>query len=455
MTKKRNTSPLPMSRQPSGKPRALPVAIRFGGTDRELALPPAGPVSIGNGPQNHIVVDDAYVSGAHCVLNRVHRPGDPGERMVVRDLRSRNGTFVNGTRTVEGDVAVGSRIVIGATTLLLLGNHSESSGATVAEHLVGEDPHFRAAIELATKAARTSAHVLILGESGSGKELVARLVHEVSHRCAAPFVAVNCGALAREVIESELFGHERGAFTGADRQRSGLFAQAHGGTLFLDEIGEMPIDVQPRLLRALETRRVRSVGGEMEREVDVRVVAATHRDLRAAVREGSFRTDLFHRLAGMVVRLPPLRERRGDIPLLARRFVSELARDHGALAVSDQTLAEIAAYEWPGNVRELKNALRQAALVGEGEIRAHQVIPNAGAELVPQLAVIAREGAGDYEPPDVDAIVKLLLSRTLDQHGSIRRAAAAMGVPKSTFHDRVRRAARRIADAQAEAEAQG
>src|SRR5688500_9136107 len=191
--------------------------------------------------------------------------------------------------------------------------------------IIGEDPALRAVLGRAALVAPTSMPVLVTGESGTGKELVARALHELGPHPGGPFVAVNCGALPRELAESELFGHERGAFTGAGARRAGWFEEASGGTLVLDEIGELALDLQPKLLRVLETGRLRRVGGTGEVPVQVRVVAMTLRDLEADVRRRTFRTDLFYRLAGFRIRLPPLRERRGDIPLLAEKFLTEVA----------------------------------------------------------------------------------------------------------------------------------
>ncbi|HEY6871837.1 MAG TPA: sigma-54 dependent transcriptional regulator [Geobacteraceae bacterium] len=211
------------------------------------------------------------------------------------------------------------------------------------------------------KVADTEATVLITGESGTGKELVARAIHSLSTRRANPFVAINCAAIPRELLESELFGHVKGAFTGAVRDKAGKFQAADGGTLFLDEVGELPVDLQPKLLRALQEREVEPVGGASPRKLDVRVVAATNADLEEAIAAGTFREDLYYRLAVIPVHLPPLRDRPDDIPLLVRHFVAK----HGAPAVAfaPEALAAFAGYAWPGNVRELENTVERLLIL--------------------------------------------------------------------------------------------
>jgi DNA-binding NtrC family response regulator len=235
--------------------------------------------------------------------------------------------------------------------------------------VVAASEEMRAVLELARRAARSASTVLITGESGTGKELVARAIHYQSPRVGQPFVAVNCKALAESVLESELFGHERGAFTGADRARRGLFEQAHGGTLFLDEIGEVGADFQGKLLRVLEQRTVRRVGGDAEIPVDVRLVAATNRQLRAEVERGAFREDLYYRLAVVRIHLPPLRERRDDVIPLARRFLERLRAELGSAVRewSPQVEEWLLRHDWPGNVRELENTIERGMVLAQGE----------------------------------------------------------------------------------------
>ncbi|MGH7894185.1 MAG: sigma-54-dependent transcriptional regulator, partial [Candidatus Binatia bacterium] len=236
--------------------------------------------------------------------------------------------------------------------------------------LLGSGPAMQAVYDLVERAAPTNASVLVTGESGTGKELIARAVHRRSRRGAEPFVAVNCAAIPETLIESELFGHVRGAFTDARGARTGLFLQAHGGTLFLDEIGDLPLALQPKLLRALQERCVRPVGADTEVPCDVRVIAATNRDLEAAVREGRFREDLFFRLAVILVPVPPLRDRGSDVLLLAQHFIARSAKeaDVAVRGLSPAAAERLLAHEWPGNVRELQNAIERAVALARTDV---------------------------------------------------------------------------------------
>lgn len=244
----------------------------------------------------------------------------------------------------------------------ILSVHSRAQGETNAEtSLLTRNAEMLELLAQARMVAGTDSSVLIQGESGTGKELLARYVHEVSPRAQAGFVAVNCSAIPEALLESELFGHVRGAFTGANRDHPGLFRQAHGGTLFLDEIGDMPASLQVKLLRALEERRIRPVGSTKEVEIDVRVISATHRNLSEAIQDNGFREDLYYRLNVVTLRLPPLRERRDDIPLLVERFLTTLAENNNqeAKVYSPEAMAVLVGGEWPGNVRELQNVVER------------------------------------------------------------------------------------------------
>ena len=227
----------------------------------------------------------------------------------------------------------------------------------------------RSVFAMLGKVSRTDLSCILVGETGTGKELAARAIHDYSSRASQSFVVVDCGAVSKTLIESELFGHEKGSFTGADRQRVGAFEQAHGGTIFLDEIGELPVDLQPKLLRALERREVKRLGAAKHFEVDVRVVAATHRNLPEMIKDNKFREDLYYRLAEVVVKLPPLRERPQDVPVIAQRIVADAARD-GALVrgMSPESIDYLANREWPGNVRELRNVLRRALAMAQSDM---------------------------------------------------------------------------------------
>jgi DNA-binding NtrC family response regulator len=419
-----------------------PVALRVLGTDREIPLPlELERFAIGSDASNHLVLDDDTVSSMHCVLERRDR-----HRLVLKDRKSTNGTFVDGVRVAESMIEPGARIVLGRSSLALVGRTARGEAAVLAQ-LLGEAPAFKAALELARRAARTSVPVLVQGESGTGKEAYARLVHEASRRASGPFVAVNCAAIAASLVESELFGHEKGAFTGALARRPGVFEQADGGTLFLDEIGELPAEQQPKLLRVLETRRVKRVGGAAEQPVDVRVVAATHRDLEAMTAGGGFRLDLFHRLAGIQARLPPLRERPEDLPLLVAHFLAEVAPQVGPRHIEASTIAALEAHPWPGNVRELRQAIHRAAALCEHELELHHLLPQLVAREPLRRTAAARppQPARHAAPPPLPDdtsyhdVLKDTLSRALARYGSQRRAAQAIGMSRSTFNERARR----------------
>jgi DNA-binding NtrC family response regulator len=319
--------------------------------------------------------------------------------------------------------------------------------------IVGADPQLRAVLARLRLVAPTRTPVLVTGESGTGKELLARALHELGPAPSGPLVTVNCGALPRELAESELFGHERGAFTGAGARRAGWFEEASGGTLVLDEIGELPRELQPKLLRVLETGRIRRVGGTGESPVRVRVVAMTLRNLGELADRGAFRPDLYHRLAGFELALPPLRRRPRDIPALVERFLHELAPELGARTIDAAALARLEAHDWPGNVRELRNVVRRAAILTGSHIdpAALELDPS-GCDL--RLAARAAERGLDAQSPLADTgedaialpgksfldLQKEILGWGLRRAGgSRRRAAVLLGMSRSTFCDRVKR----------------
>jgi len=304
--------------------------------------------------------------------------------------------------------------------------HEQLAALQAPDRIVGNSESLRQAVALARKVARHPSTVLVTGESGTGKELIAQLIHAESPRARDPFVPINCGAIPEALLESELFGHARGAFTGATDQRSGLFEEANGGTLFLDEIGEIPPPLQVKLLRALQEGEVRRVGDNNPRPVDVRVIAATSRDLERDVTEGRFRSDLFYRINVVRVQLPPLRDRRDDIPLLARHFVERFNHKLG-LSVSGFTAAAMKAlteYAWPGNVRELENVIERAVIMAEG--------PRVDVDHLP--AAVRTPSAEAPANPDLDLSVKRrvqvlerhLIERALKQTGGNRTRAARL-----------------------------
>jgi two-component system, NtrC family, response regulator AtoC len=297
------------------------------------------------------------------------------------------------------------------------------------EGIVGRSEAMRGVVDVARKVARHPTTVLVTGESGTGKELIARLVHRSSPRGAAPFVAVNCGAIPEALLESELFGHARGAFTGATAERRGLFEEAHGGTLFLDEIGELPPALQVKLLRALQEGEVRRVGDNASRPVDARVIAATSRDLEAEVSAGRFRADLFYRINVVRLHLPPLRDRPGDVADLAQHFVAAYGRRLGLAVrgIAPAAMRRLLEYPWPGNVRELENVIERALVLTDG--------PDVGVEqLPPALRTPGGAAAGAPVAPDGDLSVKRgterlerdLIRRALERTGGNRTRAAQL-----------------------------
>jgi DNA-binding NtrC family response regulator len=341
---------------------ATRLRVRERSRERVIALE-GDVLTIGKERSNALVLDDPFVSARHARLER--RRG----RWRVRDLGSTNGTTLAGVRITEAELPEGAPLALGDVELVLEGPGAPIRAAAPAafEGLLSTDPAMRQVFELLERVAPSEAAVTILGETGTGKELVARALHRLSRRRERAFIPVNCSAIAESLIESELFGHEKGAFSGADRLRKGAFEEADGGTIFLDEIGELPLELQPKLLRTLELGEVKRVGASRPITVDVRIVAATHRDLRAQVRAGRFREDLYYRLCVVPVTVPPLRARRGDVRALAAHFLERAAPRGLALRFTDEALARLEGYAWPGNVRQLRNAVQRALLFrGEG-----------------------------------------------------------------------------------------
>lgn len=301
-----------------------------------------------------------------------------------------------------------------------------------ANDLIAKSTTFRRVLELAERAAATDSTVLITGESGTGKERVARFIHLQSPRRKQPFVAVNCAALPDALLESELFGHKKGAFTGAVADRHGLFKAASGGTLFLDEVGEMPRSMQVKLLRALQERAVRPVGATKDISVDTRVVTATNRDLEQLVELGGFRKDLYYRLRVIPLELPPLRARRDDILPLARHFIAKTCRQNscGPCALSGAALDALCAYSWPGNVRELENAIERAVVLAEGQPRIEV------GDLPPEIRSLGatHEATPAEAPMTLEAVERRHILATLERFGGNRAVTAeALGIGANTL----------------------
>jgi DNA-binding NtrC family response regulator len=340
----------------------------FGGTLRVAGEGGAAatPLTVGRHPSCGLVLDDPLVSAVHAELAATP------EGVRLRDRGSSNGTFLGGARVVEALLVDRCRLVFGETAVDFEPGAPQRIDVPDVRGLgglVGAAPTMQRVFDRLRRAGPTELTVLLLGETGTGKELAARAIHDVSPRRKGPFVVVDCGAIPPSLAEAHLFGHEAGAFTGAVGKRVSPFVEAHGGTLFLDELGELPLELQPKLLRAIAEKRVKAVGSSTWRTVDVRFVAATQRDLPRSVNEGAFRSDLWFRLAQLVVELPPLRDRLEDVPLLVRAILDQLG-DPGAWdRVSTETLERLMRRAWPGNVRELRSAVVAAhALAGDGPI---------------------------------------------------------------------------------------
>ena len=343
-------------------PDKLRILVLSGPDQGKQLVLERGTYLVGKAPGCDLVLSDGAVSRQHLEL-QVTESG-----VLIKDLGSTNGSFFGGARFSQVTVGPGAVIAIGGTELKLatvershpiLPSASDRFGG-----LLGPSLAMREVFAVLELIAQSDVAVLIEGETGTGKELCAEAIRAAGPRAKGPMVICDLAGVSRSLIESELFGHVRGAFTGADRDRQGAFEQAHGGTIFIDEIGELELDMQPRLLRALESRKIKPVGATQYRDVDVRVIAATNRDLREEVKAGRFRDDLYHRLAVVRVTLPPLRERKLDVPALVEHFLA--GKD---VVVPPETLALFTEYDWPGNVRELKNVIdRGLSLMGASRV---------------------------------------------------------------------------------------
>jgi transcriptional regulator with GAF, ATPase, and Fis domain len=387
---------------------------------------------LGSGPACELMIRDREVSRRHAALETV------GRRLRITDLSSTNGTFVDGVAVGEAYLRGGEIVRLGSSALQV-----DSTTAPQAEPLpvrttfgrmVGASTEMRRLYPLCERLAKSLVSVVIEGETGTGKEVLAEALHEEGPRAEGPFIVFDCTAVPATLLESELFGHERGAFTGAVSTRKGVFEQAHGGTLLIDEIGDLELSLQPKLLRAIERSEIRRVGGDKPIKVDVRLLAATRRDLDREVQAGRFRDDLFHRLAVARIELPPLRHRAGDVLVLARHFWRSLGGQDADLP--GDLMLRWQDDQWPGNVRELRNTVARRLALGD---------------LAPNSA------AGRNEPPStdgddfLDSILRLGLpliearqrmieeferryvERTIEQHGSVAKAANAAGVAKRHF----------------------
>jgi transcriptional regulator with GAF, ATPase, and Fis domain len=409
------------------------------GPDRGAELKVKQPrVRVGTGEECELQLSDPAVSRRHLELRALE------EGYLLRDLGSTNGTSLGDALVREAVLTRPVTLRVGGTTLRVLPGE-ETVEIPLSQRgrfgrLLGQSTAMRGVFAVLERMAGSGTTLLIEGESGTGKELAAEAVHEGSARASRPFVVVDCAAMPGNLIESELFGHERGAFTGADQQRVGALEEAHGGTLFLDEVGELPLDLQPRLLRFLETQQVKRLGSARHLAVDVRVIAATNRSLAHEVKQGRFREDLFYRLSVVCVELPPLRERTEDILLLAHHFAERYVRDPRAL-FNREIIAMLTAYHWPGNARELRNVVERLALVPEQALanlrEGFRSRPAPGQSGIGALAEAPfHEARSQWQ----ERFEKQYLTIQLERAGGVVAQAAKLAeLPRPTFHRLLKR----------------
>ena len=431
-----------------GAPRAMQLKkaklLIISSTERGREVPIDKDVfTIGAGAQNDLIVTDAAASRRHCEIHQRE------EGFFLRDLGSTNGTMVQGVRVCEVYLTQGVEFQVG-TTRMVFSPLQETMSYPLSDRdqfgrLNGVSAAMRRVFHLAETYARSDAAILIQGETGTGKELLAEALHAHSPRSKKPFVVIDCGALATGVIESELFGHAKGAFTGAGAERVGAFEAAHGGTVFLDEIGELDLSLQPKLLRVLEKKAVRRLGANTVRPVDVRIIAASNRNLEREVREGRFREDLFYRLSIVKIELPPLRQRKDDIPLLVRCILKDLtgSDDVTAWAEFEKSMTLFRQHDWPGNARELRNVIEMAVRGSTGAIdlgaclslgRMGATNPDAGTD--DQSDLPFKEAKNQL----VDQFEKDYLVKLLERNGgNISRAAREAQIERAYLQRLVRK----------------
>jgi DNA-binding NtrC family response regulator/pSer/pThr/pTyr-binding forkhead associated (FHA) protein len=415
----------------SGRVLAAQLRVRQGGQESVHRF--SGDVlTVGKDPENDVVLEDRFLSARHLRLTR------KGQRFHVLDQGSTNGTFLGAVRVFDVEVPAGTALKAGGCELVLE-PLATARRDTAFEGLLGNDASMRQLAELLERVAPSSAAVAILGESGTGKELVAHAIHAKSARRDKPFIPVNCAAISKELIESELFGHEKGAFTGALNARRGAFEEADGGTLFLDEIGELPLDLQAKLLRALESGEIKRVGAARPITVDVRIVAATNRDLLTEAKKGRFREDLYYRLCVVPVHLSPLRSRAGDIGLLAQHFLDRFTPRGQTVRLTPAAIERLCAHRWPGNVRELRNVVHRALLLRKGPM------------LEPSDLTFDQDLSGDNGGVVAEAVPGQTLEQIMERlerqvvesalrrcNNNRERVARELGVARSTLFKRLK-----------------
>ncbi|MEM9452824.1 MAG: sigma 54-interacting transcriptional regulator [Myxococcota bacterium] len=434
-------------------PSTIPVSTRVEQTRRLLVIaaervsshpvPSMGKFKVGRGDEVDLRIDDPSVSRDHACLwfgrnNEIH----------VSDSGSSNGTRVRGRRLKDGErvaVVAAETFEVGSVLLMVQDPFgaeaseapaSTGGGSVDDSGIVISDRAMTSLYQLAERVAKSTINVLLLGETGVGKDVLARKIHAMSPRRGKPFLPLNCGALSEQLLESELFGHERGAFTGAVESKMGLLEAANEGTVFLDEVGELPMSVQVKLLRVLEERQVRRVGGLRSKSFDIRFVAATNRDLNQAIADGEFRSDLFYRLNGISLVIPPLRQRVGEVEGLSLRFIEEASKRAGhsrAPSLSPEALAWLEKYHWPGNIRELHNTIERAVLLCTDDVITVEQLPSAVDTPTGAPSPTPRAASGSAAAAEQDPERKRILDALEQCAGNQTRAAKLLGISRNTL----------------------
>jgi transcriptional regulator with GAF, ATPase, and Fis domain len=417
--------------RPRGRLRTRGRVLVLAGPAAGEQLEFEGRVRIGSRALADFVIADPKVSGLHCEVVT-------GDDLRVRDLGSKNGTFVGPLRVVEAVISPGEAFSIGDSRVRVMpleGLIEPLDSGTLSFHgLVGTSPAMRSLITRIEAIAQSASTVLICGETGTGKDHVAEAIHLASPRASGPLITVDCGAIQPLLVESELFGHERGAFTGAEQRFIGAFERAAGGTILLDEVGELPRALQPKLLRALEAREIRRLGGTRMLPLDVRVIAATNRDLALEVATGRFREDLYYRLAVVQLTVPPLRDRIADLPLLIRELVERIGGDATPF-LTLESLETMSAHHWPGNVRELRNAIERAVGLAE-PLRVGPTVPPRDLTVAIDLGVpllqLRQQAMAELER-------RYLLALLDECNGKVAEVARRSGLERMTIYRMMRR----------------
>jgi DNA-binding NtrC family response regulator len=385
-------------------------------------------LTIGRDNSNSIPVKDPFSSSRHCRIEK------KGSTFVIKDLRSRNGTFVNGTQILEATLAHGDRIQVGQTELIV----KSETKAYPKTKLTSKNESFKKQLESLPLMAQSDFPILLLGPTGSGKELLADEIHSLSPRQLESKVTLNCSAFTPNLVESQLFGHTMGSFTGATKDRKGAFLEAHEGTLFLDEIGDLPLDVQPKLLRALEYGEIMPVGSDKVVKVDVRIIAATHKDLNQLVNEGKFREDLLYRLKTFVITPPALVHRLEDFDTILFQLAKEFR-----VRFSHNSILKLKEQRWPGNIRQLRQVVQRASVLFQAKTIEPEhiefIIDDDRLKIQKSLEALIKSKNTSAPQPIIKQMEKeMIIERLIANNGNQRQTAKELGIAKSTLHDRVK-----------------